>query len=191
MVEVMISHSGNRDLQVATRENDKSKSGETFIKSLTRMKTYAESPAIYLTVVEDTSTQDPGPAKHEQAREFFRQEKGLFTQDTKELEETSYEHQPTYEEVEVYQMDVDDSMDDKMSWNRYGNEDDPYDPGYDTTITLEKCMYLLKNILAEPKKEDPYNCLDENLQRPPRNEDRWTIEEAYMVDNYFEIEPEE
>ncbi|CAG8703173.1 12388_t:CDS:2 [Cetraspora pellucida] len=35
-----------------------------------------------------------------------------------------------------------------------------------------ECMYLLENILAEPKRKYPYNCLNENLQKPPRNEDQ-------------------
>ncbi|CAG8703165.1 12387_t:CDS:2 [Cetraspora pellucida] len=96
---------------VLEKWDDKSKSGETFNKfnyedkELLETEGYhteeslieegelydnpwadAESPAIYLTVVEDTPTQDAGPPK---SWEFFCQEKGLFVQDTKELEETS------------------------------------------------------------------------------------------------------
>ncbi|CAG8552725.1 6242_t:CDS:2 [Cetraspora pellucida] len=103
-------------------------------------------------------------------------------------------------------MDIDDSTDDEMN-DFEESEDDSYDPGYshnyhlgvgeawwDLTkkeeyrIKKRECMYLLENILAEPKREEPYNRLDENLQRPPRNEDRWTMKEAYMVDDCFEIE---
>ncbi|CAG8552747.1 6243_t:CDS:2 [Cetraspora pellucida] len=68
MVEVPISHSSNRNLQDPTQGDNKSKSRETFSKFTYENKDLletenAESPAIYLTVVEDTPTQDPGPSK--------------------------------------------------------------------------------------------------------------------------------
>src|SRR5260363_163280 len=68
-----------------------------------------ESPAIYLTIMDEPLTQaeelpkctideyfdefiqetDLDEIEKEQAREFFKEEKGLFTQNTKELGETS------------------------------------------------------------------------------------------------------
>ncbi|CAG8616526.1 8943_t:CDS:2 [Cetraspora pellucida] len=60
MVEVLISYSGNEDLQDQ-------------LEGMIRAKADAKSPAIYLTVIEVTLIQDSGPSKcgiNEYLKEF-------------------------------------------------------------------------------------------------------------------------
>ncbi|CAG8477032.1 14384_t:CDS:2, partial [Cetraspora pellucida] len=115
------------------------------------------------------------------------------------------------EKKKIVGLEIVESKENCGNWSDYEeeSEDDAYDSGYSHNYHLgageawcdlteeeeygikeRECMYLLENILADPEEE---NHLNERLQLPLRNEEqgRQIEEEAYTIDDYFEIEAEE